>query len=500
MSEEKSSYRQIMKSTSLFGGVQVFNILISIIRSKFIAVLLGPSGMGIAGLLLSTTSMIGSVTNFGLSTSAIKNVAEANGTGDSKRIGTIVAVIKKLVWITGLLGTVVTFILAPVLSKLTFGNPDYTVAFRWVSVTLLLGQISSGRMVLLQGMRKLQFLAKSSIIGSVLGLLLSVPVYYWLGAKGIVPALIITAGISFSLSYYFTSKIAISKVRVSIATVKLEGAGMLKMGFMLSMSGMIGMATGYILSIFISRFGGVDQVGLYNAGFAIVNTYVGMIFTAMVTDYFPRLSAVSNDNASSTKLVNQQAEIGILIIAPILNLFMVFINAVVIILYTAKFLAITGMIQYVALGIFLKTVSWSMGYMILAKGDTKIFFYSELLANIYIMLINMLFYKTYGLDGLGISFFVCYILGVIQGYAILHWKYQFKFEKSFYRVFTVQFVLIVICFLLVHFYKDAIRYVITLPIIIAATIFSLLELNKKLDVVTFIRNKIKSKKTNWNNL
>ena len=478
-----------MKSTSLFGGVQVFNILISIIRSKFIAVLLGPSGMGIAGLLLSTTNMIGSVTNFGLSTSAIKNVAEANGTGDSKRIGTIVAVIKKLVWITGLLGTVVTFILAPVLSKLTFGNPDYTVAFRWVSVTLLLGQISSGLMVLLQGMRKLQFLAKSSIIGSVLGLLLSVPVYYWLGAKGIVPALIITAGISFSLSYYFTSKIAISKVRVSVATVKLEGAGMLKMGFMLSMSGMIGMATGYILSIFISRFGGVDQVGLYNAGFAIVNTYVGMIFTAMVTDYFPRLSAVSNDNASSTKLVNQQAEIGILIIAPILNLFMVFINAVVIILYTAKFLAVTGMIQYVALGIFFKTVTWSMGYLILAKGDSKVFFYNELFSNIYILAINMLFYRAFGLDGLGISFFLSYLIGIFQGYLILHYKYQFKFESGFYRIFIIQFFFALICFYLVRFFDGSFRYLVTTPVIILSLAFSVNELNKKLDILSLIKNR-----------
>ena len=43
--KEQSSYREIFKSTSLFGGVQVFNILIAVIRTKFIAVLLGPAGI-----------------------------------------------------------------------------------------------------------------------------------------------------------------------------------------------------------------------------------------------------------------------------------------------------------------------------------------------------------------------------------------------------------------------------------------------------------------------
>lgn len=72
MQEQRSSYRQIVKATSLFGGVQFFQILISVVRSKFVAILLGPSGMGIVGLLTSTTGLITGLTNFGLGTSAIK--------------------------------------------------------------------------------------------------------------------------------------------------------------------------------------------------------------------------------------------------------------------------------------------------------------------------------------------------------------------------------------------------------------------------------------------
>jgi len=43
MKVEPNSYKKIVKATSLFGGVQVFNIIIAKIYSKFIAVLSEPT-------------------------------------------------------------------------------------------------------------------------------------------------------------------------------------------------------------------------------------------------------------------------------------------------------------------------------------------------------------------------------------------------------------------------------------------------------------------------
>ena len=110
MNTQQSSYRQIMAATSLFGGVQVFQILIQIIRSKFVAVLLGPAGMGIVGLLTSTLGLISGLTNFGLGTSAVKDIAEARTTENETRIATVTIVLRRLVWISGTLGTIVVLV------------------------------------------------------------------------------------------------------------------------------------------------------------------------------------------------------------------------------------------------------------------------------------------------------------------------------------------------------------------------------------------------------
>ena len=207
MTNEQSSYRQIMKATSIFGGVQVFQIIIRIIRSKFIAVLLGPTGMGIAGLLNSTIELVGAMSNFGLGKSAVKNVSSANATGKKARVDTVITVLKRLVWITGILGTIIAIILSSWLSRIAFGSTEYTLAFVWISITLLFTQLTSGQLVILQGLRKLKHLAKASLSGSFMGLIITVPLYYFFGIDAIVPGIIINAAIRLIISWYFSRKI-----------------------------------------------------------------------------------------------------------------------------------------------------------------------------------------------------------------------------------------------------------------------------------------------------
>ncbi|KAA6348117.1 hypothetical protein EZS27_004466 [termite gut metagenome] len=489
--EQQSSYRQIFKATSLFGGVQVFNILIGIIRSKFIAVLLGPTGMGIAGLLTSTTGMIAGLTNFGLGSSAVRNVAEAYLQQDKQKISIVVTTLRRLVWITGLLGTFVTLILAPWLSELTFGNKDYIYPFMFLSITLLFSQLSGGQNVLLQGTRNLTYLAKANILGSLLGLLITVPLYYFLGAEGIVPALIIASAITLLLSWYFSRKIKFDKTSLSFNEIKQAGKGMLTMGFMLSLSGLITLVVAYLTRIYIGKEGSVEQVGLYNAGFAIIGIYVGLVFTAMGTDYYPRLSGVVHDNQLAKETINQQAEIAILILAPILMIFFVFINWMIQLLYSDQFTSVNGMMQWAALGMFFRAVSWSIAFLYLAKGASKIYFINETMANIYCLVLNILGYKYWGLNGLGVAFLLAYIVYLLQVFIICKRKYNFNFDKTFVKTFVLQLICGIVCFCSVKFIRYPYQYLIGVFLIIISSIYSIKELNEKIGLKEFIISKIK---------
>ncbi|HEY5406528.1 MAG TPA: O-antigen translocase [Ginsengibacter sp.] len=491
MSQHKDSYKQIFKATSIFGGVQVFNVLIAIIRSKVVAIILGPSGMGIVGLLNSTIGLITSLTNFGLGTSAVKNVAAAGGSGDQEKLGKTVAVFKRLVWLTGGLGFIITLVLAPWLSKIAFGNKFYTVSFMLVSVTLLITQITAGQNVILQGMRRIQLLAKASVLGALSGLLISIPLYYFFKEKGIVPAIILTSISALLVSFFYANKIKISKTIVEKATFRAESKDMLKMGFLISMASLITMGSSYILRVFISNKNGLIDVGLFTAGFAIVGTYAGMVFTAMGTDYYPRLSTVAHDNLKCKQEVNQQAEIAILILAPILTILLVFVQWGVVLLYSKEFVGVVDMIHWATFGIFFQALSWSLAYLLLAKSASKTFFWNDLVANIYMLGLNMAGYYYFGLVGLGISFLFAYFFYFIQMFIVCKKLYDFSLDKDTIRIFIIQFLIATACFICIRLLSVIFAYVTGTALIVLSCTYSWKELNKRILLKQMILNRIR---------
>ena len=215
MTEHKHSYRNVLNATSLFGGVQVINIIISLIRSKAIALLIGPLGMGIASLLVSTMELINGITNLGLERSAVKEISLANNDSNTKSVAKTISVLKKLVWLTITLGVVIMIVASPWLSEMAFGNKDQTISFIWISIALLFKQLSSSQLAILLGLRKLQYLAKANLLGNFIGLLITVPLYYFIRLDAIVPAIIISTFMSFIFTYYFSQKLEINKVKIS---------------------------------------------------------------------------------------------------------------------------------------------------------------------------------------------------------------------------------------------------------------------------------------------
>ena len=183
MKNHKSSYSSILKATSLFGGVQIISIIIKVIKSKFMALFLGAEGIGISGLLTSSLDLVSASTNFGLHISAVKDISEANASENKSRVAVVITVLKKILWITGILGLISTIVFSSVLSEIAFGTSEYSLAFVWLSITLLFTQLTSGHLVLLQGLQKLKFLAKANLLGSFTGTLVTIPLYYFFRIK-----------------------------------------------------------------------------------------------------------------------------------------------------------------------------------------------------------------------------------------------------------------------------------------------------------------------------
>lgn len=489
---EKGEYRSIFKATSLFGGVKAFQIIISIVRSKIVALLIGPTGVGIVGLFTSGTSLIQSITQLGLSQSAVKDVAEAHSSGNQARVNRIVTVLRRLVWLTGLFGMICVVVLSPILSKTSFGNYDYIISFALLSVILLFNQLSGGQNVILQGTRRLNYLAQASVWGSLIGLLICVPLYYWLGVKGIVPNLILGSLVTMLLSWYFSRKVPYEPVTISFKEVLQEGGQMLKMGLAMSVSGILVALSAYILRSFISQKGGVEQVGMFQAGFAIMSTYVGMVFSAMGTDYYPRLSAVNRDNEKSRTIMNQQAEIGVLILAPMILACIVYVPLIVRILYSNKFLDANDYIIWAASGMLFKMASWAISFVFIAKGESKLFIINETAVNIYSLGLQILGYLLWGLKGIGIGYALTFFIYFVQVYLISRKRYGFRFTSEFNKLFLLQTLFLATCLILTVFLpKVWMKYSLGSVTVLFSAIYSIVGLEKRMSLIYSIRTRIK---------
>lgn len=494
-SSSENSYRQILKANALFGGLQLYQILIQVIRSKFIAVLLGPVGVGIMGLYTSAIKLISDISSMGLSQSAVRDLSESFGTGNMQRVSLTIKVVRRLIWITGLIGAMAVIVLSPVLSKASFGNTDYTIPFIFLSVTLLLDQLCAGQKVLLQGTRKLKDLAKATAIGSTIGLFVSIPLYYLMGVDGIVPTMILYSLTSLLLSWYFSKRIKVFKVDITYKNAFKEGMGMLKLGMALCLSSILVSACSYILRSYISGIGGIVDVGLYVAGAAIVNNYVGMVFTAISTDYYPRLASVNKDNEKCKVLVNEQGEIATLILTPLLTICVVFMPIAIRILYSDEFMGANDYIVWAVCGMLFKLVSWVVGFMFVAKSESKLFAANEFSVSVYGLILAILGYTAMGIEGIGISFLIKFIIYAIVTYMIAHKRYGFTFSSSFCKIFIIQLSFICVCLIVTLLSDNTIfNYILGSMIIICSVIYSFKGLNSRTSILTYVKERIHNRR------
>ena len=492
--QEKREYQKLFNTTFIFGGVQVFSILISLVRNKIVAVLLGTAGMGFMGLLTNPLGFISLLTGLGIALSAIRDIAAANETGDQIKLSSTLKTFRRWVWFTGLLGMLTVIVLSPWLSQFSFGNRDYVWAFLLISITLLINEISSGQSAILKGIRRIKDVAIVGVWGSAVGLVVSIPFYYFYGMKGIVPASIIASFAGLFFSWYYSRKVKTVPVQLSYKESYLQGKAMVKLGIATSINFLIGNGISYFLITYIRSRGGLDEVGLYNAGWNITNQYVGLIFTAIAADLYPRLAGVHTNISKIKEVISQQGEIVILMIAPIMLLYLTSLPIIIPLLLKKEFLAIMPFAQWMVIGMLLKAASWPMSYITLAKGDTKFYFFLEgILNNGFQLIAFVVCYYYFGLEGIGIAFFIIYILYFALIIYVGNKRYQVYYSKTFYKMLAFQLLLCTIAFLFVYFFKYPTGFISGGILLIISSLYSYKELNKRIDIKDFVLSKIRRK-------
>lgn len=426
--EGGKSYAQILKSTAVIGGSSVVNIAFAAVRNKAIAMLLGPGGIGLMGLFNTIAELAQTVAGLGVQASGVRQVAEAVGTGDDERIARTAIVLGRVSVVLGLLGGLLLAVLSLPVAQFTFGDHGHAAGLVLLSLAVFFKLVSAGQMALLQGLRRISDLAWINIVGALASTAISIPIIYVLGERGIVPSLVAVAAATLATSWWYRRKVRLPRPATSLRQTRRETTVLLKLGFAFMASAVLTAGAAYAIRLIVLRLDGFEAAGLYQAAWALGGLYAGFILQAMGTDFYPRLTAVCGDNPECNRLVNEQAQVSLLLAGPGLLATLTAAPLLMVLFYSSEFHAAADLLRWICLGMMLRITSWPMGFIIVAKGAQNIFFWTEVAATVVHVGLAWLLVRLFGLTGAGIAFFGLYVWHTLLIYAIVRIMSGFRWS------------------------------------------------------------------------
>jgi O-antigen/teichoic acid export membrane protein len=414
-----STYGQILKSSAMIGGSSVVNIGIGLIRTKALALFLGPAGIGLMGLYSSILNLAQSIASMGINSSGVRQIAEAVGSGEAERIGRTAIVLRRTAIVIGVIGALLLVIFSRAISTLTFGSDQHTVAIAALSLAVFFLSVAAGQGALIHGLRRISDMARMEILGALFGTVICIPLIYYFREKGIVPSLVSVAAMTILTSWWYSRKVHISAQRLTVFQWRQEASALLKLGVAFNASGILTMGAAYAIRLIVLRKVSFEAAGLYQSAWTLGGLYIGFILQAMGADFYPRLTASAKDNHQCNRLVNEQAQVSLLLAGPGVMFTMTFAPLVIALLYTTKFAAAVEPLRWICFGMALRVIAWPMGFIILAKGVQTIFFWTELAATAVHVGLAFLLVSYFGLTGATMAFFGLYVWHGILIYLIV---------------------------------------------------------------------------------
>lgn len=427
--ENKPLLKRILKAFGLFGSVESMLIVFSIVRTKLVAVLLGSTGIGLFGIFLQAIELIGTTTQLNINDSAVRSLA---GSSDPKERSAIMTSISRWSWVLGATGAVVMLLAAPLFSYYTFGSGAWTWAYVSLSVVVMLNALTKGSTAIMRGIESFRNLAKAQVLGAACGLAVSVPLFYYLRLDSIIPSFIVYS--------FFTATIAIAVCKRATRSERVpvrsgfreslgQGVSFIKLGAYMTVSTFATLASSYIFMAWLNDNADTSTVGHFNAGFTIVNRYVGIIFGAIAVEYFPRLSREISNGVPVSPSVETEINLGLSLLLPCVCLFMAVSPFVVELLYSSDFNVIVPFINWAMTGTLLRLFSWCIAFVILAKGDGRIYVVTEVVSAVVYVISSIMCYKYYGIVGLGYSYIIWYALYSVSVVLVYRFRYHFTLRS-----------------------------------------------------------------------
>lgn len=403
------------------GSVQVLGQLCSVVRNKLIAIWIGPVGVGLVILFNSVSDLVGVFTRLNIDQSSQRDIAAA---GDSDTTAKLSYVTHRWsVWL-GLLAWLLMCVASPLLSRWSFGDTSRWLDFCLLGAVPFLTSVAFGYQAVMKGCRRFGLLARISALISIGGIIVSVPLIWFLRERAIIWIILAYALCLFIGSWLW--RVRLPRVRMKFREVWSAGMSFVRLGFFITLGLGAGYLVNYLFVLYMNNYADTTRLGLYQAGYIILNSYVGAIFGGVWTEYFPRLSRAVRSRRATEVTVSHRISMTAWTLLPVMTLFMALDEPIVRLIYSSSFLDI---IPYITLGMSamgLRAASWCIQHTVLARGDGRLYVVTEVASCALCLVLNIVGYCHWGFLGLGVSYIIWYIFFLALVWYIYRRRYGYR--------------------------------------------------------------------------
>jgi antigen flippase len=396
MSEGKSHHAASVASSIITGGSQAAAAVFAFVRSKMAAVWIGPEGVGIVGLLSQLQNVLVTGFDFGVSNSAVREVAIHRATGDGVAQGGVRRALFQIALWAGIICALLTSVMCVPIAKWMFNADGFAldVALTGIAAASLIFAAAHG--TLMRGHGMVFSLAVQRISAAAATTLFAFVGYCWFGRSAIAVVLVMSALATWAIARIQSRQLRKLESKSASAAEVIDLA---RHGIPFVWSTFSFALVSYVVGALVVDYSGLKVSGYYQAAWGLTAYLVGFVLTAMGQDFLPRLSAVITQPKEAGAMINSQIEVGLLLSLPGMFLFSAFAQTVFPWLFSQEFSAAAPIAQATLLGCLGRVVNWPMLFALNAQRESKLHITAVSAASASYLLFAWFGLRTYGVVG-----------------------------------------------------------------------------------------------------
>lgn len=370
------------------------------------------------------------ISGFGLQYSGVRQIAKAIGSEKSDEVVSVRLTLRFLTVALAIIGGLCLVLVSKKVSIFTFGETAYTGPISLLAIGVAASVLTGALTAWLTAFRMIGSIAKMNVIAGVAGTAVAIMLVISFGENGVAPLVAAGALASLFAAAWFVRKAPINSAHVCFQEIFKQSKPLIGLGLaFMSGSVMAGLAL-YLARVLVIRELGLEATGHFQAAWGLSMLVMSIVLNAMGSDFYPRLASLGKDQMGANRLVNEQTEFCLYLLAPVLLGTITFSQPVVSLFYSPSFKPAAGILQWQSLGNVLKVVGYGVGSIIHARGFAFTFFITELIFNFAFVTIIVGGLPVAGLLITGIAYFSGQLIYLVLVFALVYHFNAFRWSKK----------------------------------------------------------------------